>query len=68
MESLNDAHGPERRLWLRLIQSQSDFEKTLAFRLTLLAAVVVISINVFAPDSQPGATPTATHAAVRATA
>lgn len=53
MESLKDTHGPERRLWLHLMQPQSDFEKSLAFRLVWLAAIVVIGINLFAPTSDP---------------
>ena len=54
MESLKDSHGPDRRLWVRLIQQpQSDFEKSLAFRLAWLVAVIVIGINLFTPSPDP---------------
>jgi len=67
MKSIPDSAGEARRTWLRETQDsymplQSDFEKSLAFRLVFLAAVVVISINVLA--SAPVATPSTFHASV----
>jgi hypothetical protein len=54
MKSIPDAAGDARRAWLcemqdDLIPLQSDFEKSLAFRLTLLVAVFVIGINLLSP-------------------
>jgi len=68
MNSLPDSAGDRRRDWLRKAQDdlmplQSDFEKSLAFRLVLLVAVVVISINVLAPAPLP-AQASANHASV----
>jgi hypothetical protein len=68
MESLPDSVGNTRRAWLHAIQTglpspQSDFEKSLAWRLTFVVAVIVVTINVLAP---PPATATArpVHATV----
>lgn len=54
MESLPDSAGNARRAWLRATQAelppqQSDFEKSLAWRLAFVVAVIVVTINVLAP-------------------
>jgi len=58
VEKTADLAVDARQAWLRemqdgLIPLQSDFEKSLAFRLAMLVAVVVISINVLAPAPAP---------------
>lgn len=80
MTALPDIHGDDRRAWLQFVQESdpvrrpahaapdtSNFEKTLAWRLALLAAVVVIGINVFAPDPEPNVAPGTMHTATPAT-
>jgi hypothetical protein len=67
MNLLTDSAGDARRAWLREMQDslmplQSDFEKSFGFRVVLLVAVVVISINVLAPAPLPGGV--TTHATV----
>ncbi|MEW9584312.1 hypothetical protein [Paraburkholderia sp. DGU8] len=61
MTSLPDSAGNNRRAWLLSLQTpiQSDFEKSLAFRLTVIVAVFVIGINVL--ELAPA--PVVTHAA-----
>lgn len=80
MTALPDIHGEDRRAWLQFVQESdpvhrpahatpgtSNFEKTLAWRLALLVAVVVIGINVFAPDPEAAFAPGTTHTATPAT-
>lgn len=69
MKGIVDSAGDARRAWLRNMQEdfrplQSDFEKSLAFRLTLLVAAFVIGINLFSPPPQPVAQPPASRATV----
>jgi hypothetical protein len=69
MNSLPDLAANARRAWLRETQDsqmpvQSDFENSLAFRLVLLVAVVVIGINVLAPAPEPAASLPTHHASV----
>lgn len=70
-----DSHFVCRQAWLENPKSmrktsakpakyQSDFEKSLAFRLTLLVAVFVIGLNLLSPDPTPDRP---THAVVRLT-
>ncbi len=66
----------KRHAWLRELQdladkpapdlAQSDFEKSLAFRLTFIVVLIVIGINIFAPPPTPAADKPA-HALVRPT-
>lgn len=68
MNSLPDSAGSARRAWLcraqeDLVPVQSDFEKSPAFRLSLIVAAVVIGLSLFSPPP----TPSAPKAAVRAT-
>ncbi|MFL9883097.1 hypothetical protein PQR66_08675 [Paraburkholderia agricolaris] len=68
MNSLPDLAAAPRRAWLRKMQDglmpvQSDFEKSLAFRLSLIVAAVVIGLSLFSPPP----TSDAPKAAVRAT-
>ncbi|MFM0595350.1 hypothetical protein [Paraburkholderia dilworthii] len=67
MNSIPDAAAAERKAWLREFQDaqmpvQSDFEKSLTFRLSMIVAAVVIGLNLFAPPP----TTAAPHAVVRA--
>ncbi|NYH13449.1 hypothetical protein [Paraburkholderia bryophila] len=69
MNSLPDSAGDARRAWLCGVQEalnplQSDFEKSLAWRLTLVVAVVVITINVLAA---PPVSPPKIHTPIRST-
>lgn len=69
MKSMPDAHGDARRADLRAIYvccltSQSDFEKSLPFRLTMLVAAFVIGINVLAPPPAASPVPPAVRATV----
>jgi hypothetical protein len=63
MKPLQDFHGDTRRARLRGRQvvapqrEQSDFEKSFAFRLAFVTAIVVIGINLF--SSPPPPTPSA---------
>jgi hypothetical protein len=68
---IDDHHAVARKHWLRqqhppIAQqsAQSDFEKSLAFRVTLLVAVFVIGLNLLSPDPTPNPP---TRAAVRHT-
>lgn len=66
MESIRDTAGDARRAWLSKMQDgfvpiQSDFERSLAFRLSLIVAAVVIGLSLFSPP------PTPAHLAVRST-
>ncbi|EIF32547.1 hypothetical protein BCh11DRAFT_00275 [Burkholderia sp. Ch1-1] len=72
MKSLPDWNTAARHRWLTQeaaaeqecgTQEQSDFEQSLAFRLTLIVAVFVIGINVFQPAPAPLVVHT-THATV----
>ncbi|MFM0513260.1 hypothetical protein [Paraburkholderia sp. RL17-373-BIF-A] len=59
MNSIRDSAGNDRRAWLRLMQeelapSQSDFETSLAWRLVVVVAVIVATINVLAPPPTGG--------------
>ncbi len=68
MNSLPDLAADARRAWLGEIQDelmpvQSDFEKSPAFRLSLIVAAVVIGLSVFAPPPASSAA----HVAIRAT-
>lgn len=68
MNSLPDLAADARRAWLRKMQDgfmpvQSDFEKSLAFRLSLVVAAVVIGLSLFAPAPASSSA----HVAVRAT-
>lgn len=54
MESLPDSAGNARRAWLRATQAefppqQSDFEKSLAWRLAFAVSAIVVTVNVLAP-------------------
>jgi hypothetical protein len=67
MESLPDSAGNARRAWLRatpaeLPPQQSDFEKSLAWRVAFAVAAIVVTINVLAP---PPAVATARQVHVR---
>ena len=58
MKSIPDVNGEARRAYLREMQDgftplQSDFEQSPIWRITLLVAVFVIGINVFAQASAP---------------
>lgn len=58
MKSIPDVAGEARRAWLCEMQRgqtgpQSDFEKSLAFRSTLIVAIFVIGINLFSPPPAP---------------
>lgn len=64
-----DANGDARRQWLRALPVlamdatatvQSDFEKSLPFRLTILVAVFVIGLNLL--SDQPSSKVMPTHA------
>jgi hypothetical protein len=62
-----EMNGEARRAWLQELQDglvplQSDFEKSLAWRLTFVTAAIVVTINVLAPPPVP-----ATAMTIRAT-
>lgn len=68
MKTLPDNHGDARRAWLREFQGetpvqQSDFEKSLAFVLTMIVAVFVIAINLI-PDHDAPVVGVIAHATV----
>lgn len=55
MKSIPDSAGEDRRAWLRAMQDdlvpiQSDFETSLAWRVALGVAALVILFNVLAPS------------------
>ncbi|MFL9899037.1 hypothetical protein PQR71_12885 [Paraburkholderia fungorum] len=64
MTSLPDSAANERRAWLCRLQApvQSDFETSVVWRSTLIAALIVIVINI---PASPPVTPA--QAAVRST-
>jgi len=68
MKQIVDSAGEARRAWLRGMQDdlmplQSDFEKSPAFRLSLIVAAVVVGLSLFAPEPASSSA----HVAVRAT-
>ncbi|CAG4906289.1 hypothetical protein [Paraburkholderia saeva] len=68
MKSIPDVNGEARRAYLREMQDgftplQSDFEQSPVWRITLLVAVFVIGINVFAP-APVAVSPASAHATV----
>lgn len=68
MYSLSDSAGDARRAWLcktqdDLMPLQRDFEKSPAFRLSLIVAAVVVGLSLFSPPP----TSDAPKAAARAT-
>ncbi|MFM0646889.1 hypothetical protein PQR14_21405 [Paraburkholderia bryophila] len=68
MNSFSDSAGDARRAWLLrtqedLVPVQSDFEKSPAFRLSMIVAAVVVGLSLFAPPPLSGTS----HPAIRAT-
>lgn len=60
MSSLPDLAADARRAWLSEMQDgfipvQSDFERSLAFRLSLIVAAVVVGLSLFSPPPTSGA-------------
>jgi hypothetical protein len=75
MNSIADANTEQRHAWLRAEQDlparnaaprrdQSDFEKSFAWRLAIVAAIVVIAINLFHSASPPVSTGQSNRATV----
>lgn len=75
MNSIADANTEQRHAWLRDEQNlpahkpasprcQSDFEKSFAWRLAMVAAVLVIGINLFHSASPPVSIAPSNHATV----
>jgi hypothetical protein len=66
MKSIPDAVADARRAWLDGLQrsqkpAQSDFERSAVWRSTLIAAVIVIGVNLFSPAPTPIAVQPASH-------